>query len=177
MTVKRSRPIIIRRAPGHRQRGLVAFAHAVRPAALGRAGIRALKREGDGGTPLGRFPVRRLYYRADRVARPRTQLPARAIRHDDCWCDDPADPNYNRLGKLSSQRSREGLKRADHLYDLVLVLGYNDRPRIKGKGSAIFIHLARPGFTPTEGCIALSRHDLAMLVAHLHPRLMIVVLA
>jgi L,D-peptidoglycan transpeptidase YkuD (ErfK/YbiS/YcfS/YnhG family) len=177
MTVKRSRPIIIRRAPGHRQRALLAFGHEVRPAAIGRAGIRALKREGDGGTPLGRFPVRQIYYRADRVARPRTQLPARAIRDDDYWCDDPADRNYNRLGKLSSRRSKEGLKRADHLYDLVLVLGYNDRPRIKGKGSAIFIHLARPGFTPTDGCIALSRPDLVRLVAHLHPRSMIVVLA
>ena len=177
MTVKRGRPIIIRRAPGHRNRALVAFGHDVRPAALGRAGIRALKREGDGGTPLGRFPVREIYYRADRVGRPRTQLRLRAIRDDDCWCDDPADRNYNQLGKLSSRRSSEGLKRVDHLYDLVLVLGYNDRPRIKGKGSAIFIHLARPGFTPTDGCIALSRHDLVRLVAHLHPRSMIVVLA
>jgi L,D-peptidoglycan transpeptidase YkuD (ErfK/YbiS/YcfS/YnhG family) len=94
----------------------------------------------------------------------------RAIRDDDGWCDDPADRNYNRLVRLPSRRSAEGLKRADRLYDLVLVVGYNDVPRVKGKGSAIFVHLARPDFTPTDGCIALSRHDLTMLLAHVRPR-------
>ena len=93
----------------------------------------------------------------------------RAIRDDDGWCDDPADRNYNRLIRLPSRRSAEGLKRADPLYDLALVLGYNDRPRVRGKGSAIFIHLARPGFAPTDGCIALSRHDLTMLLSQLRP--------
>ena len=108
-----------------------------------------------------------MLYRADRIARPRTRLPLRAIRDHDGWCDDPADRNYNRLIRLPSRRTAEGLKRADHLYDLVLVLGYNDRPRVRGKGSAIFVHLARPGFTPTDGCIALTRHDLIMLLADL----------
>ena len=169
MKVKRPRPIIVRRAPGNRCRARVAFGHGVRHAALGRAGIRALKREGDGGTPLGRFPVRHVLYRADRMARPRTRLPVSAIRDDDGWCDDPADRNYNRLVTLPSRRSAEGLKRADMLYDLVLVLGYNDRPRVRGKGSAIFVHLAREGLTPTEGCIALSRHDLTMLLSRVQP--------
>ena len=117
------------------------------PMALGRSGIRALKREGDGGTPLGRFPIRQVLYRADRGPRPRTELPVRTIREDDGWCDDPSDRNYNRLIKLPSKGSAEGLKRTDHLYDLVLVLGYNDLPRVRGKGSAIFVHLARPGLT------------------------------
>jgi L,D-peptidoglycan transpeptidase YkuD (ErfK/YbiS/YcfS/YnhG family) len=141
----------------------------VRQAALGRTGIRALKREGDGGTPLGRFPVRQVLYRPDRVARPRTQLPVRAIRSDDGWCEDPADRNYNRLVTLSTLSKADRLTRSDHLYDLILVLGYNDRPRIRGKGSAIFVHLARPGYAPTAGCIALSRHDLTMLLAELRP--------
>jgi L,D-peptidoglycan transpeptidase YkuD (ErfK/YbiS/YcfS/YnhG family) len=136
-------------------------------AALGRSGLRALKREGDGGTPLGRFPVRRVLYRADRIARPHTLLPLHAIRDRDGWCDDPSDRNYNRLIRLPSRRSAEGLKRSDALYDLVLVLGYNDRPRVRGRGSAIFVHLARPGFTPTDGCIALARHDLLMLLSQL----------
>jgi L,D-peptidoglycan transpeptidase YkuD (ErfK/YbiS/YcfS/YnhG family) len=169
MRVKRFRPILVRRAPGRSCQARVALAHGVRLAALGRTGIRALKREGDGGTPLGRFPIRQVLYRADRVARPRTWLPVRAIRDHDGWCDDPADRNYNRLIRLPSPRSAEGLKRADHLYDLVLVLGYNDRPRVKGKGSAIFMHLARPGYEPTDGCIALSRHDLTRLLAELRP--------
>lgn len=169
MRVKRFRPILVRRAPGRTCHARVALAHGVRPAVLGRAGILALKREGDGGTPLGRFPVRQVLYRADRVPRPRTWLPVRAIRDHDGWCDDPADRNYNRLITLPSPRSAEGLKRADHLYDLVLVLGYNERPRVRGKGSAIFAHLARPGFTPTDGCIALSRHDLTRLLAQVRP--------
>jgi L,D-peptidoglycan transpeptidase YkuD (ErfK/YbiS/YcfS/YnhG family) len=169
MRVKRSRPIFVRRAPGDPSKALVALGHGVRSAALGRTGIRALKREGDGGTPLGRFPVRQVLYRADRMARPRTRLPVHAIRDHDGWCDDPTSRSYNKLVKLPSRRSAEGLKRADHLYDLVLVLGYNDLPRVKRKGSAIFVHLARLGFTPTEGCIALSRHDLTMLLAELRP--------
>ncbi len=176
MRVKRSRPIVVRRAPGSAATARVALGHGVRHAALGRAGIRALKREGDGGTPLGRFAVRQVLYRADRIARPRTMLPVRAIRADDGWCDDPVDRNYNRLIRLPSRRSTEGLRREDHLYDLVLVLGYNDRPRVKRKGSAIFMHLARPGFTPTDGCIALSRHDLAMLLAQVKRETQIVIL-
>lgn len=167
MRVKRSRPIFVRRAPASLSQARVALCHGVRPAALGRSGIRALKREGDGGTPLGRFPVRMVLYRADRIARPRTCLPVRAIGESDGWCDDPADRNYNRLVRLPSRRSAEGLKRADELYDLVLVLGYNDRPRVRGRGSAIFVHLARPDFTPTDGCIALSRHDLLMLLTEI----------
>jgi len=167
MRVKRSRPVVVRRAPGDARRALVVLAHGVRPAALGRAGIRALKREGDGGTPLGRFAVRQVLYRADRIPRPGTRLPVRAIRAGDGWCEDPADRNYNRLVKLSPDSSADRLTRADHLYDLVLVLGYNDRPRIRGKGSAIFMHLARPGLAPTAGCIALTRHDLTMLLAEL----------
>jgi L,D-peptidoglycan transpeptidase YkuD (ErfK/YbiS/YcfS/YnhG family) len=175
MRVKRSRPILVKSAPGNRSQARVLFGHGVRPAALGRTGIRALKREGDGGTPLGRFPVRQVFYRSDRVPRPRTMLPVRAINDRDGWCDDPSDRNYNRLIRLPSLRSAEGLKRADQVYDLVLVLGYNDRPRVKGKGSAIFVHLARPGYTPTDGCIALTRHDLTILLASLRPGTTIIV--
>ena len=176
MKVKRSRAISVRPALGRTSQARVVLWHGVRPAAFGRAGIRALKREGDGGTPLGRFPVRLVLYRADRMLRPHTRLPVRVISERDGWCDDPADRNYNRLIRLPSRRSAEGLKRSDRLYDLVLVLGYNYRPRVRGKGSAIFVHLAREGFTPTEGCIALSRHDLTMLLAELRADSKIVVL-
>lgn len=176
MTVSRTRPIAVKPAPGKRSQGRLILAHGVRPAALGRSGIRAMKREGDGGTPLGRFPIRLVLYRADRGPRPRTRLPVRAIRDNDGWCDDPAVRNYNRLIRLPTRRSAEGLKRADHLYDLVLVLGYNDRPRVKGRGSAIFVHLARPGYTPTEGCIALTRSDLLALLAEAKPGSAIAVL-
>ena len=176
MRVKRSRPIVVRPAPGRASQARVELAHGVRLAALGRSGIRALKREGDGGTPLGRFPIRQVLYRPDRGLRPRTKLPLHAIRTNDGWCDDPADRNYNRLIKLPSRRSAEGLRRADPLYDLVLVLGYNDRPRVRGRGSAIFVHLARPGYTPTDGCIALTRRDLMMLLAEARPGSEIVII-
>lgn len=167
MGLKRSRLVVVRRAPGRRSQGRMLLAHGVRPAALGRSGIGALKREGDGATPLGRFPIRLVLYRADRVQRPVTYLPVRAIRAADAWCEEPRDPNYNRLVGLSPRSNADRLKRDDHLYDLVLVLGHNDRPRVRGKGSAIFVHLSRPGYAPTAGCIALSLHDFGRLMAEL----------
>jgi L,D-peptidoglycan transpeptidase YkuD (ErfK/YbiS/YcfS/YnhG family) len=167
MGVKGSRPILVKRAPGRLSEGRIALAHGIRRIALGRAGIRALKREGDGATPLGRFPIRLVLYRSDRVPYPRVPFPVRAIRADDAWCESPTDRNYNRLVKLSPRSTADRLTRDDHLYDLVLVLGHNDRPRVKGKGSAIFVHLAREGLTPTAGCIAFSRRDLRALLAEL----------
>jgi len=169
MRVKRPRPFVVRRAPGRPRQARVALPGKVLAAAIGRGSVRALKREGDGGTPLGRFPVRQVLYRPDRIPRPRTAVPVRAIRPNDGWCDDPRDRNYNRLIRLPSQRSAEGLMREDALYDLVLVLGYNDLPRVRGKGSAIFIHVARPGYTPTEGCVALTKRDLTTVLVALKP--------
>jgi L,D-peptidoglycan transpeptidase YkuD (ErfK/YbiS/YcfS/YnhG family) len=165
MRVKRN--IALRRAPGNPREGRLVLSHGVRRAALGRSGIKALKREGDGATPAGRFPVRQVLYRADRVTRPRTVFPLRAIRADDGWCEDPTDRSYNRLVKLSPRSGADRLTRDDNLYDLILVLGHNDRPRVKGRGSAIFVHLARPGYAPTAGCIALAKTDLLALLAEL----------
>ena len=160
-----TRPIIVRRAPGRRCEARVQLGHGVRRAAIGGGGLRPLKCEGDGGTPVGRFPLRLVLYRADRVPRPRTPLPVRVIGASDSWCDDPGHRNYNRLVRLTSPHGSESLKREDALYDLVLVLGYNDRPRVKGRGSAIFVHIAREGYTPTEGCVAFSRRDLPAVLA------------
>lgn len=165
MRVKRPKPIVVRRAPGRPTQARVQLAHGVRQAAIGRGSVRALKREGDGGTPLGRFPIRLVLYRADRVWPPRTNVPTNAIRDADAWCEDPDDRNYNRRITLAADSKHDRLSREDHLYDLILVVGYNDRPRIKGKGSAIFMHLARPEYTPTEGCIAFSRRDLLAVLA------------
>jgi L,D-peptidoglycan transpeptidase YkuD (ErfK/YbiS/YcfS/YnhG family) len=145
---------------------LLRFGQRVCRASLGLAGLAALKREGDGATPIGRFAIRQVLYRADRHVRPTTPLPLRAIRSFDGWCEDPHDPNYNRLIKLSPRYEGDRLTREDQLYDLIIVLGYNDVPRVRGRGSAIFVHLARDGYTPTAGCIGLSRHDLSMLLAH-----------
>lgn len=108
-------------------------------------------------------------YRADRLQRPRTALPVKPITPRDGWCDAPADRNYNRPVPLPYPASHERLWRGDHLYDLVIVLGYNDKPRSLGRGSAIFMHLARRSYAPTEGCIALARGDMLKLLAWLKP--------
>ncbi len=132
--------------------------------ALGRAGLTADKREGDLKTPTGDYPLRQLYYRADRLEKPQTALPAIALSPDDGWCDDPADPHYNQLVKLPCAARHETLWREDGLYDLILVIGYNDAPVVPGKGSAIFMHIRRPDGLGTEGCVALEKADLLELL-------------
>ena len=139
------------------------------PCALGRSGRRAVKREGDGASPIGCWAMLMVYYRGDRGTRPRTGLPLRPLRINDGWCDAPADRNYNRAVRLPYSASAEHLWRDDRVYDLIVVLGHNQRPRQRGAGSAIFMHLARPGFTPTAGCIALTRRDLRQVLALTHP--------
>jgi len=146
-------------------RGFALIGPLCLPCALGRGGRRARKFEGDGATPIGLWPMREVLYRADRVARPITGLPVSPICPDDGWCDDPRDRNYNRPVRLPYPASHELLSRADHLYDLVVVLGYNDAERARGHGSAIFLHLAAPDFAPTEGCIALCEVELRKLLA------------
>jgi len=143
------------------------------PVALGRAGIVRGKREGDGASPAGCWPLRQVFYRADRLARPDCGLPVRAIGPRDGWSDDPADPDYNRpvTHPPSGQRalSAERMWRDDALYDVVIVVGHNDDPPVPGNGSAIFMHLARPGYLPTEGCVALAREDMLELVPAIGP--------
>jgi L,D-peptidoglycan transpeptidase YkuD (ErfK/YbiS/YcfS/YnhG family) len=138
-------------------------------AAIGPAGIAVKVGEGDGITPRGRFPVREIFYRADREPAPQLSLPPRAIAPDDGWCDASGDPNYNRLVKLPYPASAEAMWRDDHLYDLVAVLGYNDDPVVPGKGSAIFLHLAKPDYSPTQGCVALAYADLLAALEQLAP--------
>jgi L,D-peptidoglycan transpeptidase YkuD (ErfK/YbiS/YcfS/YnhG family) len=137
------------------------------PCALGRSGVvpAAAKREGDGATPAGRWPLRRVLYRIDRTPPPRTALPVLPIAPDDGWCDDPADPAYNRPVSLPYPASAEPLWREDGLYDLLVELGYNDDPPRPGAGSCIFLHLARPGYGPTRGCVALAREHLEAVLA------------
>jgi L,D-peptidoglycan transpeptidase YkuD (ErfK/YbiS/YcfS/YnhG family) len=153
----------------HGSEALLDWGKDVRRAAIGRSGIAVKQREGDGITPLGRFAVRRVLYRADRLSAPRTRLPIAAIAPDDGWCDAPHDASYNRAVKRPYRASSEAMWRDDGLYDLVVVLGFNDDPVVAGKGSAIFLHVARPDFGPTEGCIALAKDDLLELLAALQP--------
>ncbi len=132
--------------------------------ALGRSGIGAVKREGDGVTPAGAFPLRRVMYRSDRLQAPETGLAVRAIDPSDGWCDDPRDIRYNQLVRLPCDAGHERLWRDDGLYDLLAVIGYNDDPIEAGLGSAIFLHVARPDCGPTEGCVAVTLSDLQAIL-------------
>jgi L,D-peptidoglycan transpeptidase YkuD (ErfK/YbiS/YcfS/YnhG family) len=161
--------------PGRKSRGWLFAGPLSVPVALGRTGVKADKREGDGGTPRGTFRLRRLWWRADRMTRPMTHLPVRPIRSADGWCEDPRDRHYNQPIRLKSDYPGDRLKRADHLYDLIIELDHNTRPRIAGRGSAVFVHLARPGFAPTAGCVALQADTLRRLMARIGPRTRIVV--
>lgn len=160
------RRLIVRTLSAAASTGQVSLGTLVFPCALGR-GTSRLKREGDGATPAGAWRLERVIYRADRVQRPVTGLPVLRMRAADGWCDAPADRNYNRPVCHPYPASAEKLWRADHLYDVVVVLSHNRRPRVRNHGSAIFMHVARPGYAPTEGCIALERRHLLRLLARL----------
>lgn len=167
--------IRIRARPGNRQHGLMRIDDTVFPVALGRGGILADKREGDGGTPRGAFHPVRLWWRADRHPRPKTRLPVRAIRPADAWCEDPADRRYNRAVTLHTASTADRLAREDHLYDFIIEIDHNARPRIAGRGSAVFLHLARPGFAPTAGCVAMTKATMLRLLARIDRRTRIVI--
>ena len=137
--------------------------------ALGRGGIRPDKREGDGATPVGCFTLRRVLYRPDRLAPPETALPVAAIGPADGWCDDPADPAYNCPVSLPHPASHEEMWRQDGLYDVVVVIGHNDDPVMPGLGSAVFMHVAKPDYEPTSGCVALALPDLLALLKDCAP--------
>ena len=156
--------ITVRGRPGKPAQGLLNLGGAVFPCALGRAGISAFKREGDGATPLARMPVLAGLVRRSRRFQARTALPIQRIDPALGWCDAIVDRSYNRAVRLPYPASHETMWRADGLYDVCIVLGWNIAPRLRGRGSAIFLHLARPGYAPTEGCIAVSRQTMARLL-------------
>ena len=145
------------------------------PCALGRAGLASNKREGDGATPAGILRPLAVLYRPDRGARPQTRLPVGVIGPDSGWCDDPGDHAYNRPVRLPYPGRHEKLWRSDRLYDVIVVLDYNTAPTIRGAGSAIFLHIAREDFAPTEGCIAVAPDALRRLLAGMDQRTMIAV--
>ena len=161
--------IRVYRSPVDPCRGRLEAGALVIPCALGRSGVRRAKREGDGASPVGRFRILQAFYRADRGLRPRTGLPLRPIRRHDGWSDDVRDHRYNRLVPLPCPTSHERMWRDDRLYDVVLDIACNRGPIVKGRGSAIFLHLARPGFLPTEGCIAVDKRMIRRLLERIGP--------
>ncbi len=156
--------------PGSRCQGVLVAGTIVVPCAIGRGGRRRDKREGDGGTPVGTFGLGLAFYRDDTMARPRTLLPLIPIRAHHGWCEDPGDRRYNRLIRLPSTAGHETMRRDDRLYDVVVEIACNRRPRIAGRGSAIFLHLARDGFTPTAGCVAVAPSAIRKVIGVIGPR-------
>ncbi len=154
--------------PTERCRGVLRFDDQEYPCALGRSGVRTEKREGDGATPAGTFPLRQVLYRPDKLSPPACGLPMRALAPTDGWCDDPLHSGYNRLVTLPFNASHEALWRDDNLYDLIVVVGHNDDPPQAGLGSAIFIHCATADYAPTEGCVALAGATLLELLPRLN---------
>ena len=165
----------IRAAAGDRSRGWLTAGGQTIKVALGRGGIRANKREGDGGTPRGSFRPRQLWWRADRYPRPSTFLPVRAIAPEDAWCEDPADRHYNQPVRLDQRQGGDRLRRDDHLYDFIIEIDHNTHPRTAGRGSAVFLHLARKDFSPTAGCVSMTETAMLRLLKRLGPETRIVI--
>jgi L,D-peptidoglycan transpeptidase YkuD (ErfK/YbiS/YcfS/YnhG family) len=163
--------LVVRARPGHPSQGFLQAGSLVFPCALGRGGISANKREGDGATPLAAMRILSGYFRDDHFAGARrSRLAMAPIGPDLGWCEVPDDRNYNRPVRIPYGASHERMKRDDRLYDACLVLDWNIAPRRRGRGSAIFFHLARPGFTPTAGCVAVTARIMARLLPHLSGR-------
>ena len=177
-TTLRDRPfsmIRVRTAAGDHTRGWLTAGSNIIPVALGRGGIKANKREGDGGTPRGTFQPLRLWWRTDRHPRPRSFLPVRAIRLQDAWCEDPSHRHYNRPVRLDRDHAGDRLTRDDHLYDFVIEIDHNTCPRVAGRGSAVFLHLARKNFSATAGCVAMTQASMQRLLTWIGPRTRIVI--
>jgi L,D-peptidoglycan transpeptidase YkuD (ErfK/YbiS/YcfS/YnhG family) len=171
-TSTRDRPLSaigVHPAAGDPRRGWLTADGWTVPVGLGRGGILANKREGDGGTPRGTFHPRQLWWRADRHSRPRTFLPVRAIRPEHAWCEDPADRHYNQPIRLTREQGGDRLTRKDHLYDFIVEIDHNTKPRVAGRGSAVFLHLARANFGPTAGCVSMTRAAMLRLLRRLGP--------
>jgi L,D-peptidoglycan transpeptidase YkuD (ErfK/YbiS/YcfS/YnhG family) len=177
-TIPPDRPlplVRIRTAAGDRSRGWLSAGGQTIKVALGRGGIRANKREGDGATPRGTFRPRQLWWRADRHPKPSTFLAVRAIAPEDAWCEDVSSRHYNQPLRLAAKAGGDRLTRDDHLYDFIIEIDHNTRPRIAGRGSAVFLHLARNDFSPTAGCVSMTEPAMLRLLKRLGPKTRIVI--
>lgn len=159
--------ILVRRKPGQRSRAVVQAGPLRFQAAIGRSGVTSAKREGDGATPRATMRLLNGFFRADSHSMVKTRLPLKSIGSDMLWCDAPQHPAYNRLVKAPFKPSHEQMMRKDRLYDVCLVMDWNIKTRKRGCGSAIFFHIARPDYAPTEGCIAMRPADMRRLLPHL----------
>ena len=168
-TKKPAETLEVRALTRDRRKGVLRLGEITVPCALGRSGIVMRKREGDGATPAGRFALLQVYYRPDRGRPPATALPVASISPEDGWCDDPGHPSYNRPVRLPFAASHEEMWRQDRLYDIVVVLDCNLTPAVPGLGSAIFFHIAREDYRPTEGCVAVAPEHMRLILNRIGP--------
>ncbi len=166
--------VTARTAPSHKTARLHAGATTF-VCAIGGNSISHHKREGDRTTPAGHFRLIEGFFKPGIGRRPATLLSLRPIDKMLGWCEDPASPSYNRAIRLPVRAGHETMWREDGLYDFVGVLDYNMRPRRKYRGSAIFLHCARPDLSPTAGCVALGATDLRKLLPRLARKVVLVV--
>ena len=177
-TSLRDRPlsaIRIHASAGNSSRGWLLAGCSIIPVALGRGGIKSNKFEGDGATPRGVFRPVKLWWRADRHVRPRTYLPVRAIQSCDAWSENSADRHYNKPIQRDDNQDGDRLTREDFLYDFIIEIDHNTRPRIARRGSAVFLHLARENFSPTAGCVGMTKSAMLQLLARIGPDTKIVI--
>ena len=168
--------MVVRRAPGKATEAILQYGPLRLRAALGRSGITSRKREGDGATPRAAMRLISAFRRGDRPGAVKTALPVQRIRKDMLWCDAPGHPAYNRPVRAPFAASHERLARNDRLYDVCIVMDWNITTRRRGGGSAIFFHIAREDYAPTEGCVALSPADMRRLLPYLTDRTVLTVL-
>lgn len=138
--------------------------------AIGKRGILKRKKEGDNVTPKGRFKIKSLYYRKDRVLNLKSLLPKKIIKKNMGWCDDVSSKFYNRLIKFPFNKRAEKLYLKKNIYDIILTLNYNTNPTKKNKGSAIFIHIASKKYKPTRGCVAISKKNMRTLLKYINKK-------
>lgn len=158
-------------------RGRLRLGETVYPCALGRSGILTDKKEGDGGTPAGIWQIGDCWFRPDKWQTPIQTLKTLEITPNSGWSDDPTDPDYNRPVTLPHGYSHESLWRTDNQYDVIIPLNYNFAPVVPGAGSAIFFHLAKPDYGPTEGCVAVSHADMEAILPLLTPQTRMIIRA
>ena len=173
---RKSGQVVVRRAPGKATEAILQYGPLRLRAALGRSGITSRKREGDGATPRAAMRLISAFFRGDRPGAVKTALPVQRIRKDMLWCDSPGHPAYNRPVRAPFAASHERLARNDRLYDVCIVMDWNITTRRRGGGSAIFFHIAREDYAPTEGCVALSPADMRRLLPYLTDRTVLTVL-
>ena len=153
--------------------GLIKYKNFKFRCALGKAGMGEKKREGDNVTPTGTFKIVKIYYRSDRIKKISSKFRAIEITKNMGWCDDPNSKNYNQLVNLPSKYGHEKLFKKNNIYDIIVVLNYNMKPVVKNKGSAIFIHVAKKNYQPTQGCIALKKNDLLKILSKINKNIKI----